>query len=382
MYDFVRTNEQREMVRELEKLRPLFKKREPLLDQLNSLPKENIDALKGIGYHTLTLSKQFGGQGMGLYSFVLGQELIAKGSGATALSIGWHVGSLLEFSEKRHWNKNVTDWLLDKIKQGALINTASTEKGAGSPMRGALPGTTATQSGDHWVISGKKSYTSLAPLIDYFFVTATIEKSQEIATFVVPRETTGVSILKTWDSVGMRGTASHDLVMDKVVIPKDFILKRHDKKSKPWTPGWQLHIPACYIGIAGAARDEAVEFAASYTPASLGKPIGSMPNIQQEIGEMDIQLLSARQVLYHAAQSYEESNDKEQLRALLSSAKVTVTNAAIDIVDKAMRIVGPQAMSQKNPMQRYYLDVRMGLHNPPMEDMVKKTFGEQAIKTI
>lgn len=380
MFDFVRTNEQQSMIETIEALIPAFKEREHNLSKLNSYPKENIEDLKNIFYHSLTLPKEFGGAGGDLYTLVLGQEQIAKGSGATSLSIGWHGGSLLEFSEKRNWNPEVVSWLAEKIRAGALINTAATEKGAGSPTRGALPMTTATEKNGKWTISGEKSYTSLAPLIDYFFVTATIKETEEVATFVIPQDTEGVSIKETWDSVGMRGTASHDLVLENVEIPKNYLVKKHDAENKSAAPGWLLHIPACYIGIAAAARDEAVSFAADYEPASLGEPIGSLSTVQQQIGEMDIELLSARQVLYHTALAYDEALEKDEVKNLLQSAKVKVTNAAIDIVDRAMRIVGPQAMSESSLMQRYYNDVRMGLHNPPMEDMVKKSFGDKAVK--
>jgi len=368
------------MIQSLDALRPIFQEREPELSELNSYPKENIKDLQKIKYSTLTLPKEFGGMGMDLYAFILGQEALAKASGATALSIGWHLGSILEWSEKRHWNDEITSWLTQKIKDGALINTAATEKGAGSPTRGAMPKTTAVEKKDVWLVSGEKSFTSLAPLIDYFFVTATIDQTDEVATFVIPHHTPGVSISETWDSVGMRGTASHDLIMDQVSIPKNYLLKRHASPKKSSPPAWLLHIPACYIGIAGAARDEAVSFASSFNPASLGEPIGSLSTVQQAIGEMEIELLSARQSLYHAAQAYSENEDKEAVRTLLQSTKVAVTNAAINIVDRAMRIVGPQSMSQSNPLHRYYADVRMGLHNPPMEDMVTKSLGEEAVR--
>ncbi|PPA69732.1 acyl-CoA dehydrogenase family protein [Jeotgalibacillus proteolyticus] len=380
MFDFVRNNEQRELLNKLEALIPAFKQREPDLTQLNSYPKENIEDLKQIDYQTLTMPTEYGGQGMGLYSFVLAQELIAKGSGSTALSIGWHGGSLLEWSENRNWDKDIAEWLTKKIIDGAIINTAATEKGAGSPTRGALPQTTAVEKDGSWVITGEKSYTSLAPLIDYFFVTAAIGDTDSVAVFVVPKETKGVSINETWDSVGMRGTASHDLVLNEAVIPKSYLLKPLNGERKMNPQAWLLHIPACYIGIAGAARDEAVAFASNYTPVSLGEPIGSLVNIQQQIGEMDIELISARQALYHAALVYEEAENKAAVKDLLQAAKVNVTNAAISIVDRAMRIVGPSAMSASSPMQRYYKDVRMGLHNPPMEDMVKKALGEKAVE--
>ncbi|MGD7044652.1 acyl-CoA dehydrogenase family protein [Jeotgalibacillus proteolyticus] len=380
MYDFIRTDEQRAMVEELKQLLPAFKQREPELSKLHSVPAENINDLINKNYHTLTVPEEFGGQDKGLYDFILAQETIAWGSGATALSIGWHGGALLEWSELRHWREDAISWLLPKISDGALINTAATEKGAGSPTRGALPRTTAAEKEGHWVINGEKSFTSLAPLIDYFLVTATIAGTENIATFIVPATAKGVSIKETWDSVGMRGTASHDLVMQDVIVQKNHLLKEHTADKRASSPGWLLHIPACYIGIAGAAREEAVSFAAGYVPASLGEPIGNLPTVQQQIGEIDIELTSARQILYHAALAYEEAADKDGVKDLLQSAKVTITNSAISIVDKAMRIVGPSGMSASSPMQRFYNDVRMGIHNPPMEDMVKASLGSGAIK--
>ncbi|KIL45830.1 acyl-CoA dehydrogenase family protein [Jeotgalibacillus soli] len=379
---FVRTCDQQRMIDQLTPLIPVFQKREALLDKRNAYPVQNIEDLKKLQYHTLTLPAEFGGQGKGLYEYILMQELIAKGCGATALSIGWHVGTILEFNENRHWNEDVTKWLVEEIKNGALINAAATERDAGSPTRGALPRTTAALSGDEWVIKGEKTYTSLAPLIDYFFVTATIDGTEEAAMFVIPAKSKGVSIRETWDSVAMRGTASHDLVLEDVVIPREYMLRKLDTKVKPSPAGWLLHIPACYIGIAGAARDYAVSFAASYVPSSLGKPIATLPSIKHQIGEMEIKLLSARQVLFHTALLYEEAKNKEQVKELLQSAKVMVTNAAIEIVDLALRIVGARSMSESNPMHRYYMNVRMGLHNPPMEDMAKMNLADTAIRSL
>src|SRR5690606_22215768 len=210
----------------------------------------------------------YGGQGLGLYEYILAQEAISKASGPTGLSIGWHVGIVLEFAENRHWHPESAEWLMKKIADGALINTAATENNAGSPARGALPRTTAVRDGDEWIINGEKTYTSLAPALDYIFVTAALE-TEEVMTFIIPREAEGVSIDETWDMLAMRGTASHTLVLQNVRIPASYVLKPSGAQAAG--KGWLLHIPACYIGIAAAARDYAIEFATSYSPASLGK---------------------------------------------------------------------------------------------------------------
>lgn len=377
MDQFIKTPEQQMLIDQLRAMHPTFQAREPELDAHGSFPFDNIKDLKKMNYHTLSLPKKFGGQGLGLYEYVLAQEAIAEGSGTTALSIGWHVGIVLEYAENRHWHAGSAEWLMAEIAKGALINTAATEANAGSPARGALPRTTAVLDGDSYIVSGEKTYTSMAPALDYIFVTAAAENN-EVLTVIIPRHADGVSIDETWDMLAMRGTASHTLVLDNVRIPKAYILKPTGAKAA--AKGWLLHIPACYIGIAAAARAYAVEFAANYKPASLGKPIAETPAIQQTIGEMELELTTARHLLYGTAERYVLAGNKDAMDEALDITKIAVTHAAMGVVDKAMKIVGSRALSEDNPMHRHYLNVRAGLYNPPMEDMVKSQLAAQAIQ--
>lgn len=379
MNQFIKTPEQQTLIDRLRALQPVFQAREPELDVRSSFPFENIKDLKHMNYHTLTLPKEHGGQGFGLYEYVLAQEAIAEGSGATALSIGWHVGIVLEYAENRHWQAESADWLMEEILNGALINTAATEANAGSPARGALPRTTAVADGNHYVVNGEKTYTSMAPALDYIFVTAVAE-NDEVITVIIPRHADGVSIDETWNMMAMRGTASHTLVLDRVRIPKTHILKSPGAAAS--AKGWLLHIPACYIGIAAAARAYAIEFAANYSPASLDKPIAETPAIQQAIGEMELQLTTARHLLYGTAERYALAGNKAEMDEALNVTKIAVTHAAMGVVDKAMKIVGSRALSADNPMHRHYLNVRAGLYNPPMEDMVKSQLAAQAINAF
>lgn len=379
MNQFIKTPEQQALLDQLRALQPVFQAREPELDARGSFPFENIKDLKKMNYHTLTLPKESGGQGLGLYEYVLAQEAIAEGSGSTALSIGWHVGIILEYAENRHWHADSAEWLMADIANGALINTAATEANAGSPARGALPRTTAVSDGDQYIVTGEKTYTSMAPALDYIFVTAAAE-NDEVITVIIPRHAEGVSIDETWDMLAMRGTASHTLVLDRVRIPKTHVLKPSGAAAA--AKGWLLHIPACYIGIAAAARAYAVEFSANYSPASLGKPIAETPAIQQTIGEMELELTTARHLLYGTAERYALADDKAGMDEALNVTKIAVTHAAMGVVDKAMKIVGSRALSEGNPMHRHYLNVRAGLYNPPMEDMVKSQLAAQAIQSF
>lgn len=377
--DFVRTKEQREQLSILQPYITLFSNREQQLDKLYSFPFENVKDLKDIGYTSWTVPKDEGGLGISLYDFLLLQEFIAEGDGATALCIGWHLGIIHELSENRLWDKEIFSWLCKEVKNGALINRAATERNTGSPTRGGKLETTAVQNGEMWMISGRKTFTTMAPALDYFIVSASIEGTEVVGEFLVPRSTEGVSIEETWDSVSMRGTASHDLILEQVAVPYKYLVEKISPSSIEKRRGWLLHIPACYLGIAEAARRYALQFAATYQPNSLKAPIATVPNVQRLIGEIELELLQARSFLYSVAKRYEEEN-KQCMQAEMAAVKYTVTNAAISIVDKAMRIVGARSLSEKNPLHRYYLHVRAGLHNPPMDDMTISLLARHALQ--
>ncbi|AOV06917.1 acyl-CoA dehydrogenase family protein [Sporosarcina ureilytica] len=380
MHSFIKTSEQRKLMEQIEALKPSFRAREAELDALGSFPFKDIEDLKQIDYHLLTLPKENGGQGFGLYEYILAQEAISEGSGSTGLSIGWHNGIVLEYAENRHWKEKPGQFLLDEIRKGALINSAGTENNTGSPTRGGLPQTNAVAEGEDLIINGEKTYTSLSPVLDYFLVSTTTE-AQEVEHIMVPRNVPGVSIEQSWDSLAMRGTASDTLVLTNVRVPKTNILKKNTP-VEPVSKGWLLHIPACYIGIAAAARNYALEFATSYAPVSLGKPIAEVPAIRQKIGEMELELSTARHLLYGTIERYEAAADKTTFQESLGVTKIAVTNAAISIVDTAMKIVGSRALSESNPMHRYYLNVRAGLYNPPMDDVIISNMANTAIQSL
>jgi len=95
---------------------------------------------------------------------------------------------------------------------------------------------------------------------------------------------------------------------------------------------------------------------------------------------MDLALTQARHLLYSVAEVYDDESRRSLLSNEIGVVKHTVTNSAVTIVDKAMRIVGAKSLQRSNPLQRHYRDVRAGLHNPPMDDMTIKKLALSAIE--
>jgi alkylation response protein AidB-like acyl-CoA dehydrogenase len=379
---FTKTPEQQERLQKVQILAKDFRERAFRNDLEASFPFENFNDLKKYGFLGLTIPKKFGGQEISLYEFLQVQEAIAQGDGPTALCVGWHLGILHNLNEQQKWNEETFQKVcLDIIKYNRLINSAQTEPKTGSPTRGGKPETTARKEEGRWVINGRKTYTSLAPALDYFIVSATIIDTDEVADFLVERELPGVQIDKNWDTVGMRSTRSDDLVMDEVRVDEDACVEMKQRLEKTKPQGWLLHIPACYLGIAMAARNEAIAFAKSYQPNSLNTPIMEVPEVKRKVGGMEIELIQARQLLYGVAERWDApTTNRDSMGPDLAAAKYVATNAAIKVVDLAMRIQGGQSMFLSNPLQRLYRDVRAGIHNPPADDITLTALADRAFK--
>ncbi|CAM4045718.1 acyl-CoA dehydrogenase family protein [Cohnella lubricantis] len=375
---FVRNEEERARANRVEALAARFAERAAAHDKEGSFPFENYADLRNAGYLKLTVPKAYGGDEISLYEMVLLQERLAYGDGSTALGVGWHLGQMLHLRTVKRWPEELfAELCRDTVADGAMINAFASEAGSGSPSRGGKPETTAISADGGWRITGRKTFSTLSPILDRFTVSAYIPEEDTVADFLV-RRSEQVTVVETWDTLGMRGTGSHDVVLDGAWTDQRM---RLPGKGQDDGGGWLLHIPACYSGIALAARDFALEFARGYRPNHLAGPIAELPAVRQMFGEIEVELRSSRQLLYSAAEHWDLASmgQRPALKPELALAKYVVTNNALRVVDLAMRIVGGASLSRKLPLERYYRDVRAGLHNPPMDSSVLQMLAAEAL---
>src|SRR5690606_8122225 len=146
--------------------------------------------------------------------------------------------------------------------------------------------------------------------------------------FLVQTGSPGVTVVETWDALGMRATGSHDLVLEDVFVEDGDLLETFGRGNTCQVgtgdgAGWALHIPAVYLGIARAAHGFAVEYARTRRPNSLPGPIADQPHIQALLGQNEIDLLAARSALYTVADRWDaEPERRGELAPLLGAAKV------------------------------------------------------------
>jgi len=377
---FIKTDDQRQWLAKLATVEQSFKDRAQQIDEDSVFPFENFKKLRKIGYTKITLPKEFGGEGLSVYDAILLHETLSSYCGSTGLAASWSIQNIGEIFENRYWQSDTLTSFGEQVKNGATVNRAVSEFAMGSPVRGGKPATSAKHDGEDYVINGRKNYTSGAPDLDYFLVSAWIEDDNQLGFFLIPKTAQGVTVENTWDVASMRGTGSDDLVLQNVRVASSSLVEIPSYSTGFKLNGWLLLIPATYLGIAQAARDYAVKFATEHSPNSIQGTIAELPNVQTLIGEMDLALTNARFTLYGVAALYEDPAKKSEIINEVNIAKHVVTNTAIEVVDKAMRLVGAKSLQRANPLQRYYRDVRAGLHNPPMDDLTIKRLAETAIQ--
>lgn len=377
---FMTNDQQQKWLHKLEAVKATITKNAQRNDEEALFPYENIEQLKAIGYPRLTLPEIYGGEGFNIYDAVFAHEKLASYDGSTALIAAWSLLFVGDTFEQKPYSEDVLQKIAAATKENALFNKAISEFAMGSPARGGKPATTAVRQGNQWCINGRKNYMTGSHALDYFVVQAWIEEKNSVGFFLIHKHTTGVSIEDTWDVVAMRSTGSHDLVLDNVYVEEVAFIEMPNYRTGFKLNSWTLLIPATYLGIAQAARDYAVQFAKKHSPNSIQGTIAELPNVQMLIGEMDLALMKARFALYGAAQLCIDPTRQHLAPNATNVAKHTVVNEGLAVVDKAMRIVGAKSLQRSNPLQRYYRDIRAGLHNPPMDDMTIAKLAETALR--
>lgn len=379
---FPRTERQAEILAMAERLAEVAAANASAHDRNGSFPHDTFAAIRETPYLALTVPEEFGGCGAGPLETMLAQEVLARGDGSVALVASWHLNHVASVAANPEWDPELKTWFLrEVVEKGALYNTIASEPGLGSPSRGGQYATRAVRTADGWRISGHKAWGTGAPELAYAAVAASYETDKgNLARgwFLVPMDALGVRIEETWDNMAMDATGSHDVIFEDVEIPARY---RLPDASKPDVSPWSILVASTYLGIAVAARNWAIDFAKNRRPTALnGKAIAELESVQSRVARIEMLLLEARSVLYGTVAEWEDRPElRSELGAQMAAAKVIVTNNAIEVTDQAMRVVGAVGLQRKNPLERYFRDVRAGLGNPPLDDVALGIVGRHAL---
>ncbi|MGH9050315.1 MAG: acyl-CoA dehydrogenase family protein [Acidimicrobiia bacterium] len=328
---------------------------------------ENYEALAEAGYLRLAVPEDLGGLGASMRQVCYAQAELARYCGSTALAVNMHVYITLAQCFRRRNAMPGAEAVLQRVAAEDLVLFTS----GGSDWLWSN-GTAVRENGGYRV-NGRKAFCSQAPRGDVLITTAVVDGGngdgdREVLMFSVPATADGVKVLDTWDTLGMRGTASHDVELDGVLVSDAQIVSR-----RPWglfDPALRaaaIHfmppVAAVYYGIAAAARDEAVRLITGKQRGA--DPMETLPLVHRQVGLMDFKLRTSWWALMG---SLDEIGDDYRADAAtmntVNLAKRSVVTEAVDIVDIAMEMAGGMSYYNRTSLPRAYRDVRAGKYHP------------------
>jgi acyl-CoA dehydrogenase len=337
-------------------------------DRDNTFVAENIERLREAGYTTLGIPEALGGLGASLRQVCYAQAELARYCGATALAINMHLHPSL--AQVYRWKRGAEDAgnLLRRIAAERLILIST---GASDTV---WTTTTATRVEGGFRVNGRKTFCSLVPAANAMSTLAVYDDPDAGRTILglgIPTTSDGVRVVETWDTLGMRGTSSHDVQLDDVFVSDAQVGAR-----MPWGrvgPMMQVILPlgmttisAVYYGIAAGARDEAVRVLIARNGAD-GSPRAEDPIAARLVGLMEYKLRTAWWALVGALAELGDDYQYEPSEANVNTimlAKRCVVTEAIEVVNLAMEAVGGAAYFKRSPLERAYRDVRAGTFHP------------------
>jgi alkylation response protein AidB-like acyl-CoA dehydrogenase len=346
-------------------------------DRDASFPHRNFDRLHELGLLGLTVPRALGGLGANLAQTTRVVAAVARGEPSTALVLTMqylHHASGRQSKWPPHLLKRVVE---ETLRDGALINALRVEPELGTPARGGLPATTARRTPEGWRISGRKIYSTGIPRLTWLGVWARSDDPEPlVGSWLVHRDTPGITVIENWDHLGMRATGSHEVVFDDVLVPLDPAVEVAPAGAAPDLDAslllWMsVLLSAIYDAVARSARDWLATWLEERVPANLGAPLSTLPRFQEALGQLDAWLFSNRVLIDAAANGAVPASDAFRVKYL-------VTNQAIQVVEKAIELSGNPGLSRANPLQRHYRDVLCSRIHTPQNDSILVNTGKAA----
>jgi alkylation response protein AidB-like acyl-CoA dehydrogenase len=354
-----------------------FRERAAGYDRTGEFPQENYDRMREAGYLRAPVPEELGGLGATIPETARAQQELARGCASTALAVNMHlfqVGAAADGYRKTGANEVP---LRRVASDGIVLGSAGAEAIVAGEW--TTP-TTAEHRGDSYVLNGRKFFVSQASGMNVVRVNALDTETGELIVVAVPMTVDGVRVDPTWDTTGMRATASHELVLENVTVPESAVGARLAGKEPLRTPQYAAimrwfypMMSSVYLGVAEEAREIALR--------SLQKARNS--NFRDHaltdamIGEMEIAFVtaaSARDSL--TLQIVEATETADIVRLGLTLKQIAVDNA-IATVERAVAIAGGGAYFRKSPLERLARDVQAGRFHPPAAPVSQQIIGSR-----
>ncbi|MCY6959863.1 acyl-CoA dehydrogenase family protein [Clostridium brassicae] len=357
---FFKTKEQHENLRKKirefaeEEVKPIAF----MLDQENKFPSEAVNKLADMGMMGIPYPKKYGGAGLDVISYAIAVEELSRVDGGTGVILSAHT-SLGAYPIAAYGTEEQKKKYLIPLAKGDKLGAFGlTEENAGSDAGGTE--TTAVLEGDYYILNGEKIFITNAGEADIYIIFAVTTPNigtRGISAFIVEKDWEGFTFGKHYDKMGIRSSATGELVFNDVKVPKENLLGKEGdgfKIAMSTLDGGRIGIASQALGIAQGAYENALEY--SKERIQFGKPICHQQTIAFKLADMATKLRAARLLIYSAAE-LKENHEHYSMEAAM--AKQYASDVCLEIVNDALQIFGGSGYMKGMEVERAYRDAKI-----------------------
>lgn len=351
-------------------------------DREGSFPIADIDDLREAGLLGLMVPETLGGMGATFSTYVRVARELAMGSGATALIFNMHAsvtGALATTPDDLARAFGATDEffaardvVLQAAATGSLYQVAMSERGAGS--RFSQMTTSYAPEADGWRLRGRKTFCTGAGHADGYLIVAKSVDGQRLSQFLVPASDEMV-VEQTWDALGMRATASNDLVLD-VHATRDTLLGGVEGLAPLLAqamPQWLVaSYAAVYVGVAESA-------VAAATDEIVARSLAHLPAVRARLGRADAATQAAWLAVLEAARRIDEAPGAPDTNRWVYRAKLLAGDTAMTVAASMVEACGTTATRRGAALERLFRDARCGSLQPATSDVCADWLGASLV---
>ena len=328
------------------------------VDEDERFPRENVEKMKACKMMGIPFSREYGGAGADYLSYILAVEELSKKCGTTGVVLSAHTSlgtwPIEHFGTEEQKNKYLPDLCTGK----KLAAFGLTEPNAGTDAAGQQ--TTAVKDGDDYILNGTKIFITNAGEADVYVIFAMTDKTKGthgISAFIVEKGMPGFTVGQHEKKLGIRGSATSELIFNNVRLSKDHLLGQEGKGFKiamMTLDGGRIGIAAQALGIAQGAIDETVPYVKARK--QFGRSIAKFQNTQFQLADMQVKTDAARWLVYNAAMKKEKGlpYSVEAAKAKLFAAEV-----AMEVTTKAIQLMGGYGYTRDYPVERMFRDAKI-----------------------
>ncbi len=346
----------RQMIREFaeKEVKPLAAE----IDEQERFPQETVDKMTKLGLFGIPLSPEYGGAGGDNVMYSMAVEELSRVCATTGVVLSAHTSLCLAPIAENGTEEQKKKYL-PKLASGEWLGAFGlTEPNAGTDASSQQ--TMAVLDGDEWVLNGTKIFITNAGHAHVYVIFAMTDKSlgtKGISAFIVEYGTPGFEIGKKELKLGIRGSATAELIFSNCRIPKDNLLGRLGGGfgiAMKTLDGGRIGIASQALGIAQGAMDETVKY--TKERKQFGKSLSKFQNTQFQMADLQTKVEASRLLVRSAAF---KKDQKVPYSADAAMAKLFAAETAMEVTTKAVQFHGGYGYTREYPVERMMRDAKI-----------------------